>query len=124
MDKGFNDDELADIMNEIESLEKDFTEGSKPEHVEVAEQLVEQPVAEVKPVEDENVHHIKKEVAALRQESSMNFSVTGDMKLNLNFDIGGKCVELHIDEDGFEIEVEGGMKFSIPTQGHQVKKSA
>ena len=25
MDKGFNDDELADIMNEIESLEQEFT---------------------------------------------------------------------------------------------------
>ena len=24
MDKGFNDDELADIMNEIESLEEEF----------------------------------------------------------------------------------------------------
>ena len=26
MEKGFNDDELADIMNEIESLEKEFTD--------------------------------------------------------------------------------------------------
>ena len=26
MDKGFNDDELADIMNEIESLEQEFTD--------------------------------------------------------------------------------------------------
>ncbi len=25
MEKGFNDDELADIMNEIESLEKEFS---------------------------------------------------------------------------------------------------
>ena len=123
MDKGFNDDELADIMNEIESLEKEFTEDGKD--IEIEHKLVEQPESEVRPVEDDNVHRMKKEkVESPKTENSMNFSVKGDMRLNLNFDIAGKCVELHIDEDGFEIEVEGGMKFTIPTHEHGLKKTA
>lgn len=123
MDKGFNDDELADIMSEIESLEKEFHDDGDNE---VIEKLAESPVSAVKPVEDKNVHHIpkKSEEVVAKQENSMNFSVYGDMKLNLTFDISGKCVELHIDEDGFEIEVDGGMKFSIPTDSALDKKSA
>lgn len=122
MDKGFNEDELADIMNEIESLEKEF---SNDRETEVIEKLVDAPVSEITPVEDKNVHHIAKKVEnTAKHENSMNFSVHGDMKLNLNFDIAGKVVALHIDEDGFEIEVDGGMKFSIPTSAQSVKKSA
>ena len=37
MDKGFNDDELEDIMNEIESLEKEFTQGT--DHVDHEQQI-------------------------------------------------------------------------------------
>lgn len=123
MDKGFNDDELADIMNEIESLEKEFSDA--PAEKQVMEQLVDEPEADFVPVEDKNVHHIKKETpTASKQENAMSFSVHGDMKLNLSFDFGGKCVEIHIDEDGFEIEVDGGMKFSIPADSNSFKKSA
>jgi hypothetical protein len=57
VEKGFNDDELADIMSEIESLEKDYEEESveassdeQPEEVvseqEVVEEKVEEPVVE------------------------------------------------------------------------------
>ena len=44
MDKGFNDDELADIMNEIESLEKEFsgeTQESEPQASAVSEPISE-----------------------------------------------------------------------------------
>merc|ERR1712138_16513 len=37
MEKGFNDDELADIMNEIESLEKEFAHDDKAEEAENVE---------------------------------------------------------------------------------------
>lgn len=122
MDKGFNDDELADIMNEIESLEKDFHD--EVEDV-VMEKLAETPEPEVKPVEDKNVHHIPKPVENnAKHENSMNFSVQGDMKLNLTFDIDGKSIALNINDGAFEIEVDGGMKFSIPTNSDQIKKSA
>jgi hypothetical protein len=208
MDKGFNDDELADIMNEIESLEKEFTEEITPEETVAAaepqveevesepmmeveetveavqeeavrdeietieasqDEIVAQEVEEVQeidtemtdvveelstmPVEDleavqatahddSNVHQIR-EVAPIEQapvasapthteksgnfpESSLNFSVQGDMKLNLFFNIGGKSVQLNIKEEGFEIELDGGMKFSIPLNdsGATEKKAA
>lgn len=217
MDKGFNDDELADIMNEIESLEKEFSEEITPEEtvtaaeapvddVESNAEVTEEPVMEVSEVEeveaaqddfvseeavseeptlteaiqevepiqeveaieatevvhevqeidaemsdvveelstmpveeleavhatahdDSNVHQIRQAEPKLEQvaqttvskrpqtnlpESSLNFSVQGDMKLNLFFNIGGKSVQLNIKEEGLEIELDGGMKFSIP----------
>ena len=43
MEKGFNDDELADIMNEIESLEEEFSEDinkvSEPMEKDVVEDI-------------------------------------------------------------------------------------
>jgi hypothetical protein len=236
MDKGFNDDELADIMSEIENLEKEFTGDMVPEE-EPAAQVVEEPVAEVieqpvaevveEPVEvqaiveepmdaveetlatveesapiveeptsivensveptiepvtetieevvavtemapeaelvastdyveespesidaelgevleelsampveettgetatvfEENVHSLNthshstpKKVAPSTSggHSSMSFSVEGDMKLDLSFNVSGKIVNLNISENGFELELDGGMKFSIP----------
>ncbi len=190
MEKGFNDDELADIMNEIESLEKEFAEDTQPDPVvteeptelnlsdkdlaelsemdneepsatQIEEQSVEEtPVAETKestlmqevtetsdvleelnemPAEqatpssetwDENVHPItsaKKSSAPKTTggHSSMSFTVEGDMKLDLAFNVSGKEVYLNISENGFELELEGGMKFSIPLdQLDSSKKSA
>jgi hypothetical protein len=55
----------------------------------------------------------------------MNFHVEGDMKLDLSFNISGKVVHLNINEHGFELELEGGMKFSIPLdEAHSHKKAA
>lgn len=233
MDKGFNDDELADIMNEIESLEKEFTEEvSTPmedpiaeemnealeavtEEVEVEEpsvdevvsveatedevvedevsmmedfdseeftaeveagetiheeqsvraeqdheivpsaaltqpvhsvevdnemeevltELTEMPVEEVvskHQAHDDNIHHMShsdmpapKAAVTTGGHSSMSFNVEGDMKLDLAFNISGKVVQLHISEDGFELELEGGIKFSIPLdETHSNKKAA
>ena len=173
MEKGFNDDELADIMNEIESLEKEFSEETQSEPVvaedpiaqemaesaeeepvaEMVEEAVEEPVAEVfqepvaevlaevaeMPVEkvvaqheifEENVHPISapsavKAPATTGGHSSMSFTVEGDMKLDLNFNVSGKQVQLNISENGFELELEGGMKFSIPLDDQSShKKSA
>ena len=162
MDKGFNDDELADIMSEIENLEKEFTQeiGEQPkaevkeapqhqeqpaqehkvEQTEIVEQVAQMPVEDVEKVvtskahDDENVHHIQKpevhthepvnSVSHSLPESSLNFSVQGDMKLNLFFNIGGKSVELKINESGFDIQLDGGMKFSIPIDPSEFKKAA
>lgn len=215
MDKGFNDDELADIMNEIESLEKEFNEEPsdsvevQPEvqaeveepvaveetitaeepviaeepvmeeeaPVEVEEEpvqeVVQEPIAEHEPImvtAEQEVHeeHVEvdtemeevltelsempvedvvashephdDEVVALRPSfnpksvpapavsgghSSMSFTVEGDMKLDLSFNVSGKVVHLNISENGFELELEGGMKFSIPIdEAHSNKKAA
>ena len=226
MDKGFNDDELADIMNEIESLEKEFADEvvqadsvqDEPEKdvmeskidvpVEEDESNVEELTASVEDKKDnveeqkdivdnlsephgeaelehdeklesniemqaeavsepstdfidsdvndafddedqhsidheeieashthshDNVHEFKniKNVSEAKKEfsgtskSSMNFSVEGDMHLNLSFNISGKTVNLNINEDSFDIELQDGMKFSIPiSDSHKFDKSA
>ena len=54
----------------------------------------------------------------------MSFNVEGEMKLDLNFCIGGQDVSLHVSDDGFEIELAGGAKFSLPLTGSQGKKVA
>jgi len=238
MEKGFNDDELADIMNEIESLEKEFqsddekvAEPDKTESVDsepvaeevvedpaaeqleaeepiaeevieepvaeepiaeepiaeepiaeevieepiaeepIAEEVIEEPVAEEPiavapeepeeenvfsdsemsqvledlnemPVEDtvpehalknddDNIHHLKQEPKFVAEkpamsggstQSSMNFHIEGDMKLNLNFNIGGKDVNLTITEEGLQIELDGGAKFVVPVSDNQSGK--
>lgn len=215
MEKGFNDDELADIMSEIENLEQEFAEGSAEvapveavqessedvskevsaemdaaaveleqleaelADIEIAEpqeelvaEVVEEPVAEITeevftegpvaeaveldiemkevvnelasmPVEDitgdeveshdDNVHHMHKvptqgpETSTPKTghgHSSMSFNVEGDMKLDLSFNISGKNVSLNISEEGFELELEGGVKFSIPLNEVDASKKA
>ena len=169
MDKGFNDDELADIMNEIESLEHEFAdidqaktnsietknEETQPvaaqtevavekmaaeheehpetfvdsEMEEVLEELTEMSVEEVVPEKeiktyDDNIHHIR-QVQSIQSpvqqrpsdvpaQTSMSFQVEGEMKLNLNFCVGGQNVSLHVSDQGFEIELAGGAKFTLP----------
>lgn len=182
MDKGFNDDELADIMNEIESLEQEFTDEPAQEEVvaqqektesiesetqqeefkqeevvaeqepepvheevqpepvvakvdeemnEVLEELSEMPVEDVVPqhqkeeVINDNIHHMKKEPVVAEQtwsapksssaaHTSMSFKVEGEMKVDLNFCIGGQDVSLQVSDEGFEIELAGGAKFTLP----------
>ena len=164
MDQGFNDDELADIMNEIESLEQEFTEETQSEEVEakaedapqseeeevqpepeqihasteVARELAQTPEEQIEKAhheahDDQNVHAIKSEHKVFHGDSegnkewpstSMDFSVEGNMKMNLFFKVGGKTVHLHVNEGAFEIELEGGMKFSIPVHEQSDKKAA
>ena len=160
MDRGFNDDELADIMNEIESLEQEFTEEvhakKEPEveeteasqDVEETEEVVEEPQENVETIvaeQHEEPHHqnvavleevSKKPVEEVVQpvkahddwkpsadhkhdhvsgaQTSMNFKVEGDMKLDLVFNISGHEVQLAVNENGLEIGLEGGAKFSVP----------
>jgi hypothetical protein len=166
MEKGFNDDELADIMNEIESLEQEFAKSDdsfvdqEPNLDDVANSVIElaqseedhsllsevasMPVENITPSASnhdvdtdehhnvsQNVHHIKHQENSMKHSSNktaktaMNFSVEGDMKLDLSFLVSGKEINLHISEDGFEIELEGGAKFSLPVHsGSQGSKAA
>ena len=237
MEKGFNDDELADIMSEIESLEQEFTDDQpeqveavqeqtesveqeqpqveeQPEEVvaqqeqepqvqdevvaqqepvqeevvakeepvqeevvakeepvqeevvakeepvqeqvvakeesfeevdeemnEVLDELSEMPVEDVVPQHkvqsyDDNIHHMKQEPQVKKPstwsapqgqpaQTSMSFRVEGEMKLDLNFSIGGQDVNLQVTDHGFEIELAGGAKFTLPLGNqHQGKKAA
>ena len=180
---GFNDAELQDIMNEIESLEKEFVEEeqtSQPEAVEAAaepevveaeaepvaeepaeeEPVVEEPVAESEPeptpepevVEEVVAEEPTPEPEPVQEEpapvqdnvvamdspapefsggSQMDFQGSGQMDFQMTFMIGESQakvwvskekglvvtmdgVDMNISEDGCSVEMEGGVKFSIP----------
>jgi hypothetical protein len=132
MDKSFNDDELSDIMKEIEALEDNFEEAEdeKLEASPVMEELAQMdekislPAAtelkdegQILPMSSHSNH--SKPKANTQGSSSMSFKVSGDLKLDLQFEVGGNVVALHVNEHGLSIEMDGGMTFSIP-----LKKSA
>lgn len=151
MDKGFNDDELEDIMNEIESLEKEFSQSTEevdhePSLDEVAasvadlseeesdsfedkvllEQVAKLPVDKVIPqkqiekFDDETHHNIvpmqkrSESPKSTANNTAMKFNIEGDMQMELSFTINGSEVNLQINDNGFEIELEGGAKFTLP----------
>ncbi|MFP5386079.1 MAG: hypothetical protein ACLGHN_08380 [Bacteriovoracia bacterium] len=129
MDKSFNDDELSDIMKEIEALEEDFTpsEETSPEPVMTESPKVETTIEE--PVSKETVVSLDSKRTAPKASSenstSMSFKVQGNLTLDLSFDIGGKVVSLAVTENGLSIEMEGGVKFTVPVgQDTAIKKAA
>lgn len=194
-DQSFNDAELQDIMNEIESLEREFVEeesdtttqveAQAPESETTTEEVVSEETVETQSVEtgivddssdtttseqtsdspdseDEDAESLVNEVAEEyegnvvsmsehRAPSSeevttastpgqMQFSGMGNMNFNLNFPVGeaqaevqvkdGKLlvslegVELTLSEDGCEVSMEGGVKFSVPVSSKSAGKKA
>lgn len=208
MDKGFNDDELADIMNEIENLEQEFVDdaqipkddgpaeiteedlkeaqalddeidGSDLEQEEsvaqeevAQEEVAQEPVAQEEVAEEEVAEEVvaqeevSEEVVAQQEEvaeevlaasednmdevleelsdmpvekvvplersfaaedhhskgatsggaqTALNFSVSGQMNLKMNFEVNGECVSLFVDaQQGLVLEMQGGAKFTLP----------
>jgi hypothetical protein len=56
--------------------------------------------------------------------TSMTFKVQGSLTLDMKFEIGGKIVCLEVTETGLTIQLEGGMKFTVPvTETHEYKKA-
>ncbi|OFZ25286.1 MAG: hypothetical protein A2381_18895 [Bdellovibrionales bacterium RIFOXYB1_FULL_37_110] len=50
-------------------------------------------------------------------DTTMNFTVSGQMNLNLNFTVGGQEIQLTISEgEGFCISMGNGVKFSVPIE--------
>lgn len=131
MEKSFNDQELSDIMKEIEALEEDF-KGEKAKEEPVIGQLAEMDQKVSVPLKSEVVEFEKKapkssEVSSINSghsPASMSFKVQGDLNLELKFEIGGKVVSLDVSEKGLQIEMDGGMTFSIPLDKTNKKKSA
>ena len=55
----------------------------------------------------------------------MSFSVSGDMKIDLNFNVGGSQLEISVNEhDGLVISMDGGGKFILPIHSHGLKKAS
>lgn len=144
MGKSFNDDELEDIMNEIESLESssDIAQG---EPIGESQEMNSQPEAEeIEYSEPEAAHHepVHLEEASELEEvksfpthkhnpvhsggskTSLNFSVEGNTTLDLSFQAGQKKVHCIVTNDTFEVELEGGLKFTLPLHDLAHKKSA
>jgi hypothetical protein len=144
MEKSFNDDELADIMNEIENLEKEYADQAaeessashevEAEEHEPAEPAILRPLAN-KPLEetvlktnrDEKVVPLKAAspvAPAAGHHSSLSFKVEGQMSLSLSFEVNGQSVYLTISDDGLDIEMETGAKFTLPMSSKAHRKSA
>ncbi|HLE11317.1 MAG: hypothetical protein A2504_03190 [Bdellovibrionales bacterium RIFOXYD12_FULL_39_22] len=67
--------------------------------------------------DQQSAHHNVEAVGTYPAE--MDFSISGDMKLKLNFTVSGQHIGLFINkEDGLVIEMDGGAKFSLPI-GHK-----
>lgn len=122
---GFNDDELADIMSEIEDLEKDLSadpveshEPSKEASKDVLLKLADMP--QEKAVKTAPVKNYESSGSSISSsaESKMEFSVAGNMVVNLTFHVGGESICLTVDEaQGLVIEMNGGAKFTLPLSG-------
>jgi hypothetical protein len=144
MDKSFNDQELSDIMKEIEALEEGFkAEESKVSSAsDVLEDLVEMaqeesvPLARVQEahsavgpsaeiIQMTKIADVPVQKAATKASTAMSFKVSGNLNLELQFDVGGKVVFLEVTESGLTLQLDGGMTFTIPLQEVvALKKSA
>lgn len=151
MEKGFNDQELSDIMSEIENLEKEFAkepeeakaapEASHDEEVEgidhtepeVLRELAHKPLEESVPTKvhhhEEKVVHMSKPVAPKQHSDApvpvkLNFQVAGQMNLLLGFEVNGQHLSLSVSEEAFVIELESGATFSLPIAPSKAAKKA
>lgn len=131
MDKSFNDQELSDIMKEIEALEEEFsgTEASSVSTTSVLEKLAEMEEEQAIPSSSKQSvlsFENKPSPAADKKSahSSMNFKVQGDMKIELQFEVGGKTVMIDVSESGLTIQMDSGVTFSVPvSDAHSLKKA-
>ncbi len=111
MEKSFNDQELSDIMKEIEALEEDFKEEDvKAKVIPVLHELSELPEAKAVPLKAV----VKEETFVAKTPAAMSFKVSGDLNLELEFDVGGKFVSIAVSEEGLTIVLDGGMTFKVP----------
>ena len=144
MDKSFNDDELADIMNEIESLEKEFAESAPASEAETEEfaptdeidhtapevvsHIMSMPVEEVarKSNHEEKVVPMKRvdHAPQAHQHSTLSFKVEGQMTLSLAFEVNGQSVSLEISDAGLQIQMESGASFNLPMSHTGAAKKA
>lgn len=133
MDKSFNDQELSDIMKEIEALEEEFSAEDDSDKIQasvIMEELAD--MEEEKSIPETNKHD---NVVAFEKKStphaskktsstSMAFKVQGDLNLELQFEVNGKSITLDVSEAGFNIQMEGGVTFSVPlSDAHSLKKA-
>lgn len=137
MEKGFNEKELADIMSEIENLEREFAAESTPEASheevqpeeatsEVMQELAETPVEQSIPKTNHSENNVvkMKTPQSSSAPSCLTFKVEGEMTVSLNFEVNGQTVSLAVTSEGLCIETESGAKFSLPMHQQAARKAS
>jgi len=144
-DQGFNESELEDIMNEIESLEKEFSEvtdaavaiapSAAPELLVIPAKDVQKTSLQISIDEElERLHKAPKSVSNVVSmpapkapefsgkgaKTEMSFSVAGEMAINLQFKVSGQCVNIVVDEqNGLVINLGNGGRFVLPINNNK-----
>lgn len=152
LEKDFKQDEIKEASPVLEELVEMKTEEAIPVAAQQAEDITETQVEEIvaetveviAPVAENVVafEAPKASVAAVTPEAqapvastaaapatnashtSMSFKVQGNLTLELSFDIGGKVVSLEVTETGLNIEMDGGVKFTVPVAATTAAKKA
>ncbi len=163
MEKGFNDQELADIMSEIESLEKEFaSDDGGAKAAPAAEQAPAPAAHEEEHVEEDDYSspEVMGELAELSEEkaipkpqptpaphrpkvvampavskapapsahhaapAALHFKVSGEMQVELSFEVNGECVSLSVTDEGLSIEMASGATFSLPLAARGARKKS
>jgi len=110
-----NSSEFEDKLQAIEDTIEKSTVAEVPEPV-----IVDTPKPKLNIQRKDNIIPIKKDAQTwptneTTEKTEMNFAVSGNMDLQLNFKVGDQHIMLYLNQqDGLTIEAEHGMKFTIP----------
>lgn len=141
-EQGFNDAELQDIMSEIENLEREYEGDDKPEAIDESSEVnasSEQVEEEHESIVETNLVNLTPKTSSVSADHQVDFQGSGQMNFSMNFDVAGQTAHLEIteqglvvsldgmhlslnEENGCTVEMEGGVKFSVP-MGNQAKGS-
>lgn len=141
----FNDAELQDIMSEIESLEQEFSEssqGATSEEAHAQGEHDENDEFDDSDFEDEDEVSHTAEVRQFKPSptGAAHFEAHGQMEMKFSVPVGQghaelswskhglnlqlNGVEICLTEEGCQIELPGGAKFSVPSEMKSHKKAA
>lgn len=125
-----------DIDNEVQELLNDAGVNDIPdtlaEERPVEEEAIETTASEDNPEETSVDEAPMAEVIPMSQNSNpssapckMDLSIDGTMNVNLHFNVSGQIVSLRVsEENGLEIGMDGGAKFTIPLNNADSAKKA
>jgi hypothetical protein len=111
--------EAVESMDEVEEI---YEEHEVKAQTPFAVQKVVSLESKRTPVEEPVKHSVSSDSKGA--STSMNFKIQGNLTLDLQFDIGGKVICLEVTETGLSIEMEGGMKFTVPVSDTSKLKKA
>jgi len=130
-EQGFNDAELQDIMSEIENLEREYEDDAPA--AKTTEAHVEEVIETTAEVVEDNIVKFEKKTTSTG-EHPVEFTASGQMNFSMNFEVAGQTAHLEVTEnglvvnvdgmhlsineaDGCSVEMDGGVKFSVPMGG-------